>query len=458
MRVAVLDVGKTNAKVALVDTFEAIELEVLSRPTPMLDGPPYPAFDVETLNDFALESLTTLAARGTVDAIGVTTHGATVALLDADGSLALPVLDYEHDGPDAVRADYEPLRPPFAETGSPPLPGGLNVGAQLHWQEATFPDAFARVAHLLTWPQYWAYRLCGEMASEPTSLGCHTDLIVPATGEFSALAISRGWDRLAPPMRPTGERLGTVTPEVVARTGLAAGTPVHVGIHDSNASLVPHLLAREPPFAVVSTGTWVVCMAPGANAVELDPARDTLVNIDARGRPVPSAKFMGGREYTLLSRDGVHGVDPAALDRVVERGAMLLPAVVQGSGPFPSREAIWTVDPASLDDAEHAIVVTHYLALMTATCLELIGARGPIAVEGPFAGNAAYLEMLVAATGRSVETSASATGTSVGTAMLVEGPRAFAAGALVEVEANRVDPLERRAEAWRRRVVSGRSA
>ena len=456
MRVAVLDVGKTNAKVALVDTAGAVELEVLSTTTPMLDGPPYPAFDVEALFDFALGSLAALAARGAVDAVGVTTHGATVALLDADGSLALPVLDYEHEGPDAVRADYEPLRSPFAETGSPPLPGGLNVGAQLHWQETAFPEKFARVAHVVTWPQYWAYRLCGELASEPTSLGCHTDLVEPATGGFSGLARARGWDRLIPPMRKTGERLGTVAPEVVRRTGLDPATPVHVGIHDSNASLVPHLLGREPPFAVVSTGTWVVCMAPGAEPIDLDPTRDALVNVDARGLPVPSAKFMGGREYTLLTGEGVRGVDgtpdDAALDRVLERGAMLLPATVRGSGPFPAREAGWTVDEASLDGAERGIVVAHYLAMMTATCLELIGARGPVAVEGPFAGNPAYLAMLAAATGRAVETSAGATGTSVGTAMLVEAPGEFAAGRAVEVDEALRARLAEHAARWRGRV------
>ena len=452
VRVAVLDVGKTNAKVALVDTAGAVELEVLSMPTPMLGGPPYPAFDVAALFDFALESLAALAARGAVEAIGVTTHGATVALLDADGALALPVLDYEHDGPDAVRADYEPLRSTFAETGSPPLPGGLNVGAQLHWQETTFPEDFARVAHVLTWPQYWAYRLCGELGSDPTSLGCHTDLVVPATGGFSGLAKARGWVRLIPPMRRTGERLGTVTPEVIRRTGLDGATPVHVGIHDSNASLVPYLLGREPPFAVVSTGTWVVCMAPGAEAVALDPARDTLVNVDAMGRPVPSAKFMGGREYTLLSRGGVHGVDSRAVDRVLAREAMLLPSIVQGAGPFPTRAATWTVDEASLDDPEHAVVVAHYLALVTATCLELVGARGPIAVEGPFAGNGSYLAMLVAATGRTVETSASATGTSVGTAMLIEAPRAFAAGSTVEVDEGLRRRLAEHAARWRGRA------
>ena len=43
-----------------------------------------------------------------------------------------------------------------------------------------------------------------------------------------------------------------------------------------------------------------------------------------------------------------------------------------------------------------------YLAMMTATALELIGARGPTIVEGPFAGNALFARMLAAATGRGV--------------------------------------------------------
>ena len=36
---------------------------------------------------------------------------------------------------------------------------------------------------------------------------------------------------------------------------------------------------------------------------------------------------------------------------------------------------------------------------MTATCLKMTGSRGPVIVEGPFARNAAYLDMLTTATG-----------------------------------------------------------
>ena len=104
-------------------------------------------------------------------------------------------------------------------------------------------------------------------ASERTSLGCHTDLWNPHTGAFSSLVRDMGWSGLMPPLQAPADILGPVTPEVAAATGLDPATPVHCGIHDSNASLLPHLLARKPPFAVVSTGTWVVAMAIGGRRV-----------------------------------------------------------------------------------------------------------------------------------------------------------------------------------------------
>ena len=425
MRVAIVDLGKTNAKVALVDTDRAEELAVRSAPvSPRADGP-YPHLDVRALWEAIADGLSALAAEGPVDAVGVCAHGATVALLDAEGDLAVPVLDYEHDGPDELADEYDRLRPAFEESGSPRLPGGLNVGAQLLWQERRFPEAFARTASIVTWPQYWAHRLCGEPCCELSSLGAHTDLLDVGAMRPSSLAVARGWDRLLAPVRRPGERLGGVTEAVARATGLAPGTPVHVGIHDSNASLVPHLLAGERPMSVVSTGTWTIAMALGGRDVRLDPARDTLVNVDAFGRAVPSARFMGGRERELLSRSGSGaGADPArareALGRVLERDARVLPGAVAGCGPWPGRTAPeWSVDEASLDDEEHAVAIGLALGLVAATCLELIGADGPTVLEGPMARDAAATAILRAATGRSVRSGGGATGTAVGAAMTI---------------------------------------
>ena len=414
--VAVVDIGKTNAKLAMVDLAARSETAVRKTTNrPLADGP-YRHHDVDALWDFILESLRALRQEQPIDAICVTTHGATAALLDAGGELALPVLDYEDNGPDASRRRYEAVRPPFAETGSPALPLGLNLGAQLFWQAEAHSEAFGRAATILAYPQYWSWRLTGVAASEATSLGCHTDLWNPSRRDFSTLVERMGWRGLFPPVRAAGERLGTVRPAVAERAGLDPATPVFCGIHDSNASLLPHLLARQAPFSVVSTGTWVVSMAVGGRGVDLDPARDTLINVNALGDPVPSARFMGGREFELLSDGAEVPAGDDAVRSVIERGIMLLPSVQQGSGPFPSARSRWIGEPVG---PERAIAVSFYLALMTATCLELIGADGQTIIEGPFALNGHYCGMLQAATGRPVLPQAGqATGTSIGAALL----------------------------------------
>lgn len=414
--IAVIDIGKTNAKLALVDAGSLEEIAVETRPNTVLPGPPWPHFDLDGHWAFLLDALTAMHRDHGIDAISVTTHGASGVLLDSEGGLAAPMLDYEHDGPDTMSAAYDAMRPPFAESGSPRLPLGLNLGAQLHWMLETHPGLRERVAQVVTYPQYWGYRLTGALATDVTSLGCHTDLWNPWEGRPSGLVERLGLADKLPPARRSSDILGTITAEVAEHTGLAPGTPVACGIHDSNASLYPHLAGREPPFSVVSTGTWVIAMAVGSRGAEIDPGRDTLVNVDANGGPVPSARFMGGREYEMI-RDGSES-RPTEEDRAaVLEGLHLLPAVEQGTGPYPERRGGFTAEPAT--EGQRILALSYYLALMTDTCLGLIGAEGPVIVEGPFARNEDYLQMLAALRPDAVEASASATGTSVGGALLL---------------------------------------
>lgn len=448
--VAVIDIGKTTAKVALVDLQNLAEVAVRKAPNQVLAGGIYPHHDVERLWDFILESLAALHREQSVDAISVTTHGATAALLDSDGSLAFPVLDYEHDGPDRLGGEYFAVRPPFAETGSPRLPLGLNLGAQLFWQQRQFPDAFAGVRSILMYPQYWAFRLSGITASEVTSLGCHTDLWSPGRGDFSSLVDKMGWRMMMVPPRAARDVLGPVLPEIARRTGLATETPVFCGIHDSNASLLPHVFSRQPPFAVVSTGTWVVSMAIGGSQGALDPARDTLINVNALGDPVPSARFMGGREYALLTEGLPDSWSDADVASVLGGPVLLLPSVQAGSGPYPGRQAKWIPDRGITSGERHA-AAAFYLAMMTATCLELVGADGDTVVEGPFAGNLLYCRMLAAATGRRVIADSSGkTGTSIGAALL-------AADAIPELSLGKT-AVESPGEAWRDYARAWRAA
>lgn len=415
-RIAVIDIGKTNAKVVLIDA--VTQQQVASRSTPntvRMDGL-YPHADTEMLWAFIIESLASFQAEYAVDGISITTHGATAALMSG-AVLALPVLDYEFAGPETTRPDYENIRGPFSETLSPKLPNGLNLGAQLFWQERGYAEAFSRVTAILTYPQYWAWRLTGISASEVTSLGCHTDLWCPKKMRFSDMVDRQGWTDLFPPIRAANSILGPILPSVAAATGLAATTPVTCGIHDSNASLLPHLKARETPFTIFSTGTWTIAMTVGGDTLGLDAQRDSLANVDAVGRPVPTARFMGGREFDLLAGDPT---EPTAdeVAQVIARDIRVQPTFTPGVGPFPHAKGGWTTALDSLTAGEQTAAVSLYLALMAEACLTLCGKGREIIIEGPLARNTLFGQALARLSGVPVRASGDATGTSMGASML----------------------------------------
>ncbi len=450
--VAVIDIGKTNAKLALVDLDIGSEIAVRRIANRQLRSGPYPHADIAGIWDFLCQSLADLNRQTPIDAISATTHGASAALVTATGGLALPVLDYEHRGPDDCEAEYARARPAFSQSLTPRLPGGLNLGKQLFWQARRFSAEFSRAKWILPYPQYWGFRLSGVAATEITSIGCHTDLWNFGADRFSDLVTAQGWRRMFAAFRPARAVLGPIRPALAQKLGLRAGIPVHVGIHDSNASLLPHLMARTAPFAVVSTGTWVVVCAPGGDLENLDAGRDSYANIDALGQHVPSARFMGGREFSdLIGEDGQQA-DLETIKRVLKYKWMLLPSVSRGSGPFPTLDARMTVAREDISAQAHYAIVSIYLAMMTAQCLDLAAASGDIIVEGPFVKNNLFLQMLRSATGRPVlAQKSSRTGTSVGAALLVaDSAEKLALAATIPVADQLQSDLAAYAQEWRK--------
>jgi len=447
--VAVIDIGKTNAKVVLIDSVTGRQIAALGTPNAIRRDGRYPHADVDMLWQFMCGALKALHRDHGVDGISITTHGATGALLAGD-ELALPVLDYEFDGPETVGADYADVRPDFSESLSPRLPNGLNWGAQLYWQSRSFPDEFARVTAILPYPQYWAWRLTGVLASEVTSLGCHTDLWAPDRGDFSSMVADLGWRELFPGVRPAASVIGTLQADVAADTELPATTPVTCGIHDSNASLVPHLGRHEVPFTIVSTGTWTILMTVGGDTGALDPARDSLANVDAHGRAVPTARFMGGREFDALVPQIVEP-DAADLAFVITNDVQALPSFAPGVGPFGGYTGRWTSDPDRLTPGQRTAAASLYLALVARACLDLCGPGRSITLEGPLARNRLFGQGLAYLTGVPVYASGDATGTSLGASLLFGGtlPDAGGSHALAPLQ---VDGLDAYISKWRERV------
>ena len=399
--IAVIDIGKTHVKVILLQ--EQKELAVLQTNNQVLAVSPYPHFDIEAIWQFVLDSLSQFIHQYPIDAIITTTHGATAALLDEQGYLALPVLDYEYQDIENLRDEYNQYRPDFQMTGSPILSGGLNLGLQLFWQMRSFPKEFDKVKTLLTYPQYWTFKLTGILGSEITSLGCHTDLWNPHQADYSELVQKIGWLKLMPPLYHAKDIIGTITPEVSQQTGLSQNTLVACGLHDSNASLTPYLLKQQPPFTVISTGTWCIVMSIGGKTVNLDEKRDTLLNVNFLGNPMPSARFMGGREYELLTANNLlRSFTKNDLQTVLQQNLMLLPSVVKGSGPFPNHQSQWVNDSSQVTDSQRYCTISLYLGMMTAICCDLTGGEGAIIIDGPFTQNRLLLQMLASATKKPV--------------------------------------------------------
>jgi sugar (pentulose or hexulose) kinase len=446
--VVVLDVGKTNIKLALFD--EGRLLWEKSTPNQVLPGPPYPHEDVETAWSFALAALKEAASAYRISAIVPTAHGAAGALI-AETALAAPVMDYEFAEVEAIEPDYAKLRPPFSESLSPKVPAGLNLGRQVAYQKWRRPELFGKAKHFVAYPQYWAWRLCGVAAAEVTSFGSHTDLWAPREGHVSSLVAALGLDRLIPPLARAFDRLGPIKPEIAAVTGLAPETSVLCGIHDSNASLLPYLVSRQAPFTVLSTGTWVILMSVGLSLDKLDPRDDTLANVDALGRPTACGRFMGGREYAAIAPSGGNP-DLAALERVIASGARALPCFSGQGGPFATVKGEIRGAVAS---ADRAALATLYCALMSDTMLTRMGAEaGDLIVEGSFAANAAFCQTLGALRSKQrVFAAEDAAGTARGAAMLAHWPPTYPISSPARFTAASIAGLAGYRDAWAQDVA-----
>jgi sugar (pentulose or hexulose) kinase len=405
----VLDVGKSLSKATLWDE-AGNSVAHRSRPNrrPMDGGNlTLDAAGIEQWLEFVLKEF---AALGPVSAIIPVAHGAGIALI-RDERLRCAPLDYEWPGVATDRRAYNLQRDEFADTGSPALPAGLNLGMQLHWLESLNKGDY-RDAQLLPWAQYWAWNLSGVAASELTSLGCHSDLWRPFDRSPSKLAARRGWAERLAPLRRADAVLGPLKGGWQQRTGLSGRVKVHCGLHDSNAAL---LAARSlgvmagRDVTVLSTGTWFVAMRsplPDSAAwmTQLPETRDCLVNVDVEGAPIPSARFMGGREIeVLVGEEYASAVNPSGADagyreevalRVIEAGEFILPSGVPGAGPFPNaKRAI----ARPISDIDEAGAKAHlYAALVADVSLDLIGSRDTLFIDGRFSRSHVFISALAA--------------------------------------------------------------
>ena len=334
------------------------------------------------------------------------------------------MMDYEAPSPSDIDALYAAEAPPYAEVCCATGARSDAACKAAPVAAAPVPDAFARARWHLTSAQYVAWRLGGRPASEISQIAAQGHLWDPRSGRFSSLVRRNGFERLYPPMARAGEQIGCIAPVLAARAGLAPDTAVLCGVHDSNANLFRYKAAGLQDRTVLSTGTWMIGFERQCPLDRLDAESAMVSNVDVDGAPVASTLTMTGREHALIAAGAV--ADDAAVEAVlpglVARGTCALPSFCDSDGLFArSAGRGEIVGPPPETDAERRGVAALYAALTAHACLDRLGSRAPIVVDGGFATNRAFGRLLAALRpDQPVSMSRCTHGTALGAALLPE--------------------------------------
>jgi sugar (pentulose or hexulose) kinase len=214
--IAVVDAGKTNTKVIL---FGADGKPVAERKVPSQnrEGPPYRAIDPAPVRELCQRALPELDAILPIDVIVPCAHGAALACLAGDGTLALPIMDYTSEPPPEIIASYRRIEPPFSEVFGPLRPMALTHGLQLYWQQQSFAHDFEHIKTIVPWIQYVGFCLSGKLATEISGMACQSHLMNIRDGGYSSLVKRMGWQPLFPPMAKAWATIGTLRAEFLGR-------------------------------------------------------------------------------------------------------------------------------------------------------------------------------------------------------------------------------------------------
>ena len=390
--IAVLDIGKTHAKVILFDAIKLEELSVFQSNNTVLQDSLYPHFNVEFLKKFIIKSLKELAKKFSVDSIFTSTHGACMALM-SKGNLALPVLDYEFQGPNQLNEEYNKLRPAFSQTGTPRMDAGLNLGAQLYWQNKFFSDDFSKVDQILFWPQFWSYWLSGIAASEMSYASSHSDLWDIRQKKFIDLNTYGITSKVEyPPLRSASTILGPLKKDLAHETGLPQNIPIYCGAHDSSLALVSASLNQPMPCTILSTGTWVTIFALGSNQTEIPEQTGLMISCDCFGNLVPNFRFPAGKIYENLMQKQNKNNDEVSKVKVSD--ISLINFENAENARLINNKSNKEINFQDIKTSELEKTISQILANQTLNGSKVISAEGPMICSGPFVNNQMYLNTI----------------------------------------------------------------
>ncbi len=391
--VVTLDIGGSAAKASAYDAARQVCLGQAEAPYPEPQPRADPGlFDPDGWWLAAIAALHQLQQRLDQPAgryLGITVSAIRIpfVLVGADGAAVMPGL-LNNDG--RARGHVEQAAAPLGADGLYRLTGHWPAPVfglpKLLWTRDRYPDAWRATRSVLQLHDWFVYRLSGVIASEPSSAAMSQMLDVRggrwAASLLDSLNISNA---VMPGLAPAGTPAGGLLRSVAEQTGLAAGTPVHIGGGDTHMSALSAAAGDGIPVVVAGTTAPVVLAVPAARtagpAEELFPllvsdhvvAGQRVLEANA-GATGSIAMRLGG---LTAASGGLLAQALASRGFTLERGGPDEPLTVLAGHPFfgPSGGASWR-PPTVIGLRDSCTGEDVYQACLHGICLAIRGTLG----------------------------------------------------------------------------------
>ena len=380
----VLDIGKTNVKLTFVDSINNKTIKFFTTKQKNIYRHGIKILNSNSIFEWALKKITYIGRKHNLDKFVCTAHGTSIALISYDDKELLACTDYEYKF-DKLFNSYKKIAPKFNESFSPFLENGLNIGQQIYYLYKKKHQLIKETKYILNYPQYIVWKLTSGFSSEISYVGCHTHLWDFKRNKLSSFVKKIKLEKKFPKIRKAWDTIGQ---RKIGESNLK----IINGIHDSNASYLYFKNSDIKNFTLVSTGTWYIIFNQKTPLKNLNPSLDMLANIDVFGKPVPTMRFMGGREYDHLM--GVFKISnkTRAIKNFSFHDYLIYPSYASGGGFSINKINIGFYE--GLNKGQIYYLICLYISFVINFCLNQMKSSNTIILDGPITKNITIMKIL----------------------------------------------------------------
>lgn len=327
------------------------------------------------------EVIASLASPDLVRGVSVSGFGVDGAPVDREGRLLYPLSSW-HDtrNTDETRWLTEQIDPYelYEITGFHNY--GMQTVNRLRWLAVHEPDVLKKAHRYLMTQDFLVNRLSGEFTTEITMASTTTALDIDEDRWSDRIFDTIGVDKaIFPAISQSGKKIGEVTVESAAASGIPQGTPVATGGHDCEIGALGAGVT-DPETFVDITGTWEMIIA---NLGEFTPNRALFAaGIDWERHCLPGrylcqglmlaggvVEWIGAQFYRDLAGDSLYEamIQEATAFGPGAGGVTVLPSFMKGAGPFQAHGSLGTILGLTTTTSRGQII----RAVFESTCYQL---------------------------------------------------------------------------------------